>query len=94
MLKSNVFNLQVTVLGNNKEEFLSQNKVYPYGCVLKEYKDKTKDNSSLNYKVGDGISYYSELEYLSMDKVEFLETILRLNKRKYKKQKQNLKKEG
>lgn len=81
MLKLKVFSLQVTMLGNSKEEFLSQNKVYPYGCILREHKDKTKDNNYLNYKVGDGISHYSELEYLSMDKVEFLETILRLNKK-------------
>lgn len=94
MLKSNVFNLQVTVLGNNKEEFLSQNKVYLRGCILREHKDKTKDNNYLNYKVGNGISCYGELEYFPEDKVEFLEIILKLNKRERKQQKQNLKKEG
>lgn len=94
MLKPKVFSLQVTMLGNSKEEFLSQNKVYLCGCILREHKDKTKDNNYLNYKVGNGISCYGELEYFPEDKVEFLEIILKLNKRERKQQKQNLKKEG
>lgn len=94
MLKPKVFSLQVTMLGNSKEEFLSQNKVYPYGCILREHKDKTKDNNYLNYKVENGISCCSELEYFPENKVDFLEIIFKLNKRERKQQKQNLKKEG